>query len=143
MVQAAQARLPAPPQPIEADDGLNRADARFLIQMRRALSHTAEPLAILRKLTGSCCSRWHASWQEKGSLDGVGSGGTTGEVLYLLKGADTSINGVPDTLNTILRLIRDLNCLIGNLTNLGLATFEAISYVFQTLPYLFSDSGCE
>ena len=82
-----------------------------------------------------------------GSLDGAGSGGTTtGEVLYLLKGTDTSINGVPDALNMILRLISHLNCLIGNLTNLGLATFEAASYVFKTFPYfpyLFADSGCE
>src|SRR5580700_1963986 len=31
---------PATPQPIEANGGLNRADARFLMQMRRALSHT-------------------------------------------------------------------------------------------------------
>jgi transcriptional regulator with XRE-family HTH domain len=48
---------PAPPQPIKANGGLNRADARFLMQMRRALSHTKENetdrqllLAIARKL---------------------------------------------------------------------------------------------
>jgi transcriptional regulator with XRE-family HTH domain len=48
---------PAPPQPIKANGGLNRADARFLMQMRRALSHTKEKetdrqllLAIARKL---------------------------------------------------------------------------------------------
>jgi transcriptional regulator with XRE-family HTH domain len=46
---------PATPQPIEANGGLNRADARFLMQMRRALSHTKETdrqllLAMARKL---------------------------------------------------------------------------------------------
>jgi transcriptional regulator with XRE-family HTH domain len=46
---------PAPPQPIKANGGLNRADARFLMQMRRALSHTKETdrellLAMARKL---------------------------------------------------------------------------------------------
>ena len=46
---------PAPPQPIETNSGLNRADARFLMQMRRALSHTNETdrqllLAMARKL---------------------------------------------------------------------------------------------
>jgi len=44
-----------PPQPIKANGGLNRADARFLMQMRRALSHTKETdrqllLAMARKL---------------------------------------------------------------------------------------------
>jgi transcriptional regulator with XRE-family HTH domain len=36
---------PAPPQPIKTNPrlwGFNRADARFLMQMRRALSHTKE-----------------------------------------------------------------------------------------------------
>jgi len=33
---------PAPPEPIKSNGGLNRADARFLMQMRRALSHTNE-----------------------------------------------------------------------------------------------------
>jgi transcriptional regulator with XRE-family HTH domain len=46
---------PAPPQPIKANGGLNRADARFLMQMRRALSHTKEPdrqllLTMARKM---------------------------------------------------------------------------------------------
>ena len=49
---------PAPPQPIKANgrlSGFNRADARFLMQMRRALSHTKETdrqllLAMARKL---------------------------------------------------------------------------------------------
>jgi transcriptional regulator with XRE-family HTH domain len=46
---------PAPPQPIKANGGLNRADARFLMQMRRALSNTKEAdrqllLAMARKL---------------------------------------------------------------------------------------------
>ena len=49
---------PAPPQPIKANGrlwGFNRADARFLMQMRRALSHTKETdrqllLAMARKL---------------------------------------------------------------------------------------------
>ena len=49
---------PAPPQPIKANGrlwGINRADARFLMQMRRALSHTKETdrkllLAMARKL---------------------------------------------------------------------------------------------
>ena len=46
---------PVPPQPIKANGGLNRADARFLMQMRRALSHTKETdrqllLAMTRKL---------------------------------------------------------------------------------------------
>ena len=44
---------PAPPKP-EAND-LTRADSRFLMQMRRALSHTKEPdrqllLAMARKM---------------------------------------------------------------------------------------------
>ncbi len=47
--------LPAPPQPIKANGRFNRADARFLMQMRRALSHTKETdrqllLAMARKL---------------------------------------------------------------------------------------------
>ena len=49
---------PAPPQPIKANShlwGFNRADARFLMQMRRALSYTKENdrqllLAMARKL---------------------------------------------------------------------------------------------
>jgi transcriptional regulator with XRE-family HTH domain len=49
---------PAPPQPIKANGrllGFNRVDARFLMQMRRALSHTKETdrqllLAMARKL---------------------------------------------------------------------------------------------
>jgi transcriptional regulator with XRE-family HTH domain len=49
---------PAPPQPIKTNPrlwGFNRADARFLMQMRRALSHTKETdrqllLAMARKM---------------------------------------------------------------------------------------------
>jgi transcriptional regulator with XRE-family HTH domain len=46
---------PATPQPIEANGGLDRADARFLAQMHRALSRTKETdrqllLAMARKL---------------------------------------------------------------------------------------------
>jgi transcriptional regulator with XRE-family HTH domain len=46
---------PATPQPIEANGGLNRADSRFLMQIRRALSHSKETdrqllLAMARKL---------------------------------------------------------------------------------------------
>ena len=49
---------PVPPQPIKANgrlSGVNRAEARFLMQMRRALSHTNETdrqllLAMARKL---------------------------------------------------------------------------------------------
>jgi len=49
---------PAPPQPIKTNPrlwGFNRADARFLMQLRRALSHTKEAdrallLHIARKL---------------------------------------------------------------------------------------------
>jgi transcriptional regulator with XRE-family HTH domain len=51
---------PAPPKPIESNPklwGFNRADARFLMQLRRALSHTKETdrqllLAMARKLAG-------------------------------------------------------------------------------------------
>jgi hypothetical protein len=50
--------VPAPPQPIKKNPrlwGFNGADARFLVQMRRALSHTKETdrqllLAMARKL---------------------------------------------------------------------------------------------
>jgi transcriptional regulator with XRE-family HTH domain len=50
---------PAPPQPIKANVrlwGFNRADARFLMQMRRALSRTKESdrkllLELARKMT--------------------------------------------------------------------------------------------
>lgn len=46
---------PAPPQPTKSNGGLNRADARFLMQMRRALRQTKEIdrqllLAMARKL---------------------------------------------------------------------------------------------
>lgn len=49
---------PAPPKPIKANShlwGVNGADSRFLVQMRRALSHTKETdrqllLAMARKL---------------------------------------------------------------------------------------------
>lgn len=46
---------PAPPQPIEADGRFKGADSRFLVQMRRALSHTKETdrqllLAMARKM---------------------------------------------------------------------------------------------
>jgi transcriptional regulator with XRE-family HTH domain len=46
---------PTPPQPSKANGGLNRADARFLAQMHRALSHTKETdrqllLAMARKM---------------------------------------------------------------------------------------------
>jgi len=50
-------------------------------------------------------------------------------VPCFLKGADTSINGVLDALNLILRFIRDPNCLSRNLTNFGLPTFKATSYL--------------
>lgn len=57
-------------------------------------------------------------------------------VLCLLKGSDTSINGVLDTLNLMLRLIRDPNCLTRNLTNLGLPTLDAAGcLVYQALSY--------
>jgi len=52
---------PAPPQPIKTNPrlwGFNRADARFLTQLRRALRHTKEAdrqllLAMARKLAKS------------------------------------------------------------------------------------------
>ena len=57
-------------------------------------------------------------------------------VLCLLKGPDTGINGVLDTLNLVLRLIRDPNCLTRNLMNLGLPTLDATRYfVHQALSY--------
>ncbi len=57
-------------------------------------------------------------------------------VLCLLKGPDTGINGVLDTLNLVLRLIRDPNRLTRNLTNLGLPTLDAARYfVHQALSY--------
>ena len=57
-------------------------------------------------------------------------------VLCLLKGPDTGVNGVLDSLNLILRLIRDPNCLTGKLTNLGLPTLDAARYfVHQALSY--------
>ena len=46
---------PPAPQPIKSNGGLNRTDSRFLMQLRRALSHTKETdrqllLAMARKL---------------------------------------------------------------------------------------------
>jgi hypothetical protein len=73
-----------------------------------------------------------------------GSGRTLARrILYPIKHTDASINGILHALNLILRLISDPNCLPRNLTSLGLPTFDAASYVFQTFPYLFTDSGCE
>jgi len=68
---------------------------------------------------------------------------TTG-VRCLLKDSDTSINGVLDTLNLILRLISDPNCVTRNLMNLGLPTLDAAGYLAcQAFPYLFNGFRCE
>src|ERR1700756_2145587 len=63
----------------------------------------------------------------------------TSRVLCLLKGTDTSINGVVGPLNLILRLISDPNCLTRNLTNPCLPALDAAGYVVcQAFPYLFN-----
>lgn len=68
----------------------------------------------------------------------------TSRVRCLLKGSDTSINGILDTLNLILRLIGNSNCLTSNLTNLRLPTLDAAGYLAcQAFPYLFNGFRCE
>jgi len=52
-----EGKNPPTPQPIKTNGGLNRADSRFLMQLRRALSHTKETdrqllLMMARKLAG-------------------------------------------------------------------------------------------
>jgi hypothetical protein len=68
----------------------------------------------------------------------------TSGVLCLLKGTDTSVNGILDPLNLILRLISHPNCPTGNLTNLGLSTLNAAGQLAcQAFPYLFNGFRCE
>jgi|ERR1700757_2583935 hypothetical protein len=68
---------------------------------------------------------------------------TTG-VRCLLKGSDTSVDGVLDTLSLIFRLISNSNCLTRNLTNPHLPTLDAAGYLAcQAFPYLFDGFRCE
>jgi len=63
-------------------------------------------------------------------------------LLYFLEGPDTSINGILDTLNLILHLIRDPNRFTGHVMNFGLSTLDTASYLFQTALNSVANSRC-
>jgi transcriptional regulator with XRE-family HTH domain len=80
---------PAAPQPIKSNGGLNRIEARFLMQMRRALSHTNETdRQLLLTMTRKMASR--TAWILGGSIRTTGKGSTAATIRKLLVASSTT-----------------------------------------------------